>query len=182
MRPIPIKREKFAKEYLIDLNGTRAAIRAGYAPKHADTEAVRLLGDAKVKAIIETEQAKLAARCDIQKEELIRLLRRRAHANMADFTRIVGDRPVLDFTGVTREKMAAVQEISEDTTGGRGDGERKLVLRTKVKICNPDQAIELLARMSGLLIDRTKHEGSVDLTGASDEELEARRKKLLGLP
>ena len=44
-----------------------------------------------------------------------------------------------------------MQEISEDTTGGQGDGERKLVLRTKVKICNPDQAIELLARMSELL-------------------------------
>ena len=42
------KQLKFTREYAKDGNGTRAAIRAGYAPKSADVEAARLLVNAKV--------------------------------------------------------------------------------------------------------------------------------------
>ena len=41
-------RERFVREYLIDRNGTQAAIRAGYSPKTAAAQASRLLKDVKV--------------------------------------------------------------------------------------------------------------------------------------
>jgi len=43
------KQLRFCEEYLIDSNGTLAAIRAGYATNSADVEASRLLRNAKVK-------------------------------------------------------------------------------------------------------------------------------------
>jgi phage terminase small subunit len=43
------------KEYVIDLNGKQAAIRAGYSPKTAEVQASRLVKDAKVQAILESQ-------------------------------------------------------------------------------------------------------------------------------
>jgi phage terminase small subunit len=47
------RRERFAQEYIKDLNGTQAAIRAGYAAKSAHVTGSRLLSDAKVQRMIE---------------------------------------------------------------------------------------------------------------------------------
>jgi len=47
---------RFVQEYLIDLNGTQAAIRAGYAPESAHVTASRLLKNANVAAEVERLQ------------------------------------------------------------------------------------------------------------------------------
>ena len=46
------KQKRFAEEYLIDLNATQAAIRAGYASRNADVQGARLLGNVSVSAYI----------------------------------------------------------------------------------------------------------------------------------
>lgn len=46
------KQQRFVQEYLIDLNGAQAAIRAGYASSGARTEGARLLADADIAAAI----------------------------------------------------------------------------------------------------------------------------------
>lgn len=46
------KQQRFADEYLIDLNATRAAIRAGYSEKTAYSQGERLLRHAEVKSYI----------------------------------------------------------------------------------------------------------------------------------
>ena len=46
------KQQRFADEYLIDLNATRAAIRAGYSEKTAYSQGERLLRNAEVKTYI----------------------------------------------------------------------------------------------------------------------------------
>lgn len=61
----------FAKEYLIDLNGTQAAIRAGYREKSARTKASELLKDPEVKAIIQEEMDKRAERTLITADEVL---------------------------------------------------------------------------------------------------------------
>lgn len=55
-----VRRETFAREYLKDLNGTRAAIAAGYSPATAAQAASRLLRHVKVREIIGEVQAELA--------------------------------------------------------------------------------------------------------------------------
>ena len=47
------KQEKFCVEYLVDLNGTQAAIRAGYAPTRADATAYNLLRNTEIKKRID---------------------------------------------------------------------------------------------------------------------------------
>ncbi len=60
------RREKFVIEYLIDLNATQAAIRAGYAVSGASTQGTRLLANDHVQreiakgALIRAEQAEIS--------------------------------------------------------------------------------------------------------------------------
>ena len=51
-RPLTPKQARFIEEYLVDLNATQAAIRAGYSVKAAGVEGSRLLTNAKVAAAI----------------------------------------------------------------------------------------------------------------------------------
>lgn len=46
------KQRKFAEEYLVDCNGTKAAIRAGYSPKTANEQAAKLMSNPKIKTYI----------------------------------------------------------------------------------------------------------------------------------
>ena len=46
------KQRKFAEEYLVDCNGTKAAIRAGYSPKTANEQAAKLMSNPKIKSYI----------------------------------------------------------------------------------------------------------------------------------
>ena len=56
------RQERFVAEYLIDLNATQAAIRAGYSAKTAEVQGPRLLGNVRVAAAIADGQAKRAER------------------------------------------------------------------------------------------------------------------------
>jgi len=72
------KQHRFIDEYLIDLNATQAAIRAGYSKKTAYSQGERLLRHAEVAATVEAGKAALAKLTLITAEEVIAGLRREA--------------------------------------------------------------------------------------------------------
>jgi hypothetical protein len=65
------KRENFCQEYVIDNNGTNAAIRAGYSKKGADVRASKLLANAKVRARVKQLQAEKVARQQKTADDLL---------------------------------------------------------------------------------------------------------------
>jgi len=65
------KRVRFCEEYAIDMNGAKAAIRAGYSAKTARTQASDLLTLPNVKKHIEELQSKIAKKCEISVEWVI---------------------------------------------------------------------------------------------------------------
>jgi phage terminase small subunit len=69
------KQRLFCDEYLIDLNATQAAIRAGYSPKTADQQASRLLTNVKVQEYINGRQTKLADKLELDAEWVLRRLK-----------------------------------------------------------------------------------------------------------
>lgn len=56
------KQQRFVEEYLIDLNATQAAIRAGYSAKTADQQGSRMLANVKVQQAISVLQWQNAAK------------------------------------------------------------------------------------------------------------------------
>lgn len=66
------KQAQFVHEYMIDRNGTQAAIRAGYSVKTAQMQASRLLSNAMVRAAIDAGLSDLAHRVGISSEMVLR--------------------------------------------------------------------------------------------------------------
>ena len=65
------KQQRFVDEYLIDLNATQAAIRAGYSEKTAQEQGSRLLSNVMVQKAVTEGQAEHADNCAVTVESLI---------------------------------------------------------------------------------------------------------------
>ena len=62
MSKLSPKQSRFVEEYLIDLNATQAAIRAGYSKKTAREQAARMLSKVNISAAIQAGQADAKSR------------------------------------------------------------------------------------------------------------------------
>jgi len=65
------KQLKFTQEYLIDLNATQSAIRAGYSKKTAKSQGQRLLTNVYIKEKITSLQKKTQSKLEIKKETIL---------------------------------------------------------------------------------------------------------------
>lgn len=156
---------RFCEEYVIDLNGSRAAhVASGICTRDsAEVTAHRLLKRPAVRALIAKLEAKRFAKCNLSAEKVLEEVQRLAFANTADFYTPdpVSGKLVFDPSKLlhsngrpNRDLMAAIEEIKEDTTGGSGDGERRLVLRTTIRLASKTKNLELLMRHLALLNDK----------------------------
>lgn len=68
------KQQRFVAEYLIDLNATQAAIRAGYSAKNADKIGSQLLGKTRVYEAIQAEKTARSERTEITQDYVLRKL------------------------------------------------------------------------------------------------------------
>lgn len=177
-RKLNPKQKRFVKEYLIDSNGTQAAIRAGYSKKNADKIAWQLLGNPRVAAAVEHCSAKISDKLEITAERIRAELAKLAFSNMEDYVVHENGDITPDLSKCTRDHMAAVQEFSVDSTGGTGDGERKLILRTKFKLAPKREALELLGRCRDIQLFADKVDVSHSIQTMSDEELMAKYEQL----
>lgn len=173
------QQQRFVAEYLIDLNGKQAAIRAGYSEKTADVQASRLLATVKVKAAVDKAIAKRAEKTGITAERVLEELAKIGFSNMLDYMRPGADGdPYLDFSQLTRDQAAALQEVTvEDFKDGRGSDARD-VRRVKFKLADKRAALVDLGKHLGLFKERVEHTGPdggpIQTESVSDTEL-ARR-------
>ena len=72
------RQERFVQEYLIDLNATQAAIRAGYAASTANREGSRLLSNVDVQAAIQAGQKKASEKAELSQQWVLDRLRENA--------------------------------------------------------------------------------------------------------
>lgn len=68
------RQARFVEEYLVDGNGTQAAIRAGYSESGAYTEASRLLRNAEVARAVKTRQDADSERLRVSRERVVAML------------------------------------------------------------------------------------------------------------
>jgi phage terminase small subunit len=72
------RQERFLQEYLVDLNATQAAIRAGYSARTANEQGARLLATASVASAIQVAQQTRSDRIQITQDDVVRGLHREA--------------------------------------------------------------------------------------------------------
>ena len=143
--PLTRKQRRFVNEYVVDLNATQAAIRAGYAEGSAHVTGPNLLGNPRVAPAIDAALADRKAATEVTADKVIRELAIIAFSDMEEYADWGPD-------GVTlkgKEERAtgrAVCKVSE--THSKYGGTQHLELHSKTK------ALEMLARHFGMFTDR----------------------------
>ena len=79
------RQRAFAREYLVDLNGTAAATRAGYKPSAAKHIASRLLKDPEIAALVAQGKERRAEKKRITADRVVEELGRVAFADIRNF-------------------------------------------------------------------------------------------------
>jgi phage terminase small subunit len=187
--PLTLQQEAFASGLVAGMNRSDAYIAAGYTVKNQGVAAViggRLAKNPEVIALVErlraekaehqAEAKKLAIeRTAITMERVAIELGRIGFANMDNFVRIsevTGD-PHFDFSGVTREMMAAVTEITiDDYLDGRNKDARE-VRKVKLKLGDKRAALMDIAKLFGWIVEKRENKIVDEFADMSDEQIEA---------
>lgn len=140
MAKLTAKQERFVDEYLVDLNATAAAKRAGYSEKSASRIAIELLNKTHVSAAIQERRAKLKGKLEITQEAVLQELAAIAFANGTDFVTVTGAGllSVKPTSEVAKEKLPAIAGIKYNQTG------------IEIKLHDKVRALELLGKHLGV--------------------------------
>lgn len=154
------KQQRFVEEYLIDLNATQAAIRAGYSKKTAGQIGHELLKKPETQAAIDEAMKARSERTKITADAVMTELAKLGFANMLDYVRVSdGGLGFLDLSAVTRDQAAAIVEMTtEEVSGGRdADGEDgPPILKTKIKLADKRAALVDLGKHLGMFVSRSE--------------------------
>lgn len=145
-RQLSEQRQRFVDEYLIDLNGTQAAIRAGYSPKTAQEQASRLLSNVMVQQAIAERMAERSRRTGVNQDRVVLELAKIAFVKLTD---IVTSEGKIKETA-TDDDLSCIESIKykhSDTDTGYST-EREVKLSSKLK------ALELLGKHLGMWNDK----------------------------
>lgn len=163
-RQLSEQRQRFVDEYLIDLNGTQAAIRAGYSVKTAQEQASRLLSNVMVQEAISKAMAARSKRTGVNQDRVVLELAKIAFVKMTD---------VVDRNGRIRED-ATDDDLSciESIKYKKSDNEFGRSVEREVKIGSKLKALELLGKHLGMWNDKldVNITQPVVITGANDLE------------
>jgi len=141
-----LREARFPYEYVIDLNGQKAAERCGVAPRGARVWASRLLTNtnikAKIKELQEDAQKRAIKTADDWEREVDVIAFFRGHA---DFYK--EDGTLKDIKDLTPEQLAVVHEIENTTVGG---GDKPLVRVTNLKLYDKLKALDMKGKRLGV--------------------------------
>lgn len=154
------KLEKFIEEYLVDLNKTQAAIRAGYSEKSAACIGAENYRKPHVRAEIERRMALRGQKTSITQERVVRELAAVGMSDIADYVvidaveqdgRSIPILTVRSLDELTPLQRAAIASIKQTANG------------IEVKLWDKNKALELLGRHLGMYTDKIDVKGTVDI-------------------
>lgn len=167
------KQEAFCREYLVDLNATQAAIRAGYGAKYANRTATQLLANAAVKQRIDELKGERNQRTEINADYV---LRRLAAIDQMDVLDILNDdgglKPISEWPPVWRTSISAMD--IESRTLNFDETTTEFILK-KIKWPDKVKNLSLLGKHVNVNAFKEVHEHNVNVTLA-DRMAKARKR------
>lgn len=154
------KQKRFCEEYLIDLNATQAAIRAGYSPESAYAIGSENMKKPQIRARIDKAIAEQSKRTGVNADRVVRELARIALLNPKN---VVNFKDATVLENASDDDLAAVASVRVKiipTADGMG-------IEREVKLYDKPKAIEQLGRHLGMFTDKVEHSGSID-TGSKE--------------
>ena len=174
------KQKKFINEYLIDLNGTQAAIRAGYSSKTANRIAAENLARPVIQKALSLRIRDREKRTEITQDRVLQEYARLGFFDPRKLFKADGSpKDITDLDDDTAAVLAGleVMELYE----GRGDDRVFVGHLKKYKLADKKGALDSLAKHLGMFIERHEHTGrdsgpiehshKPNLSALTDEEL-----------
>lgn len=159
--PLSPRQERFVDEYMVDFNGTQAAIRAGYAKSGADVQAVRLLGNASVIKAIQARRDRISNKFELTRERLIQEYCKLAFSDPRKFFREDGTlKPIPELDDDTAAALAHFEVMEE--FDGQGEERMQVGYTSKVKWTDKRAALDSIARVMGWNQDKVKLQGDAE--------------------
>jgi len=174
------KQSAFVDEYLVDLNATQAAIRAGYSEKTAKEQGCQNLTKLNIVEAIAEAQAERSERTKIDADWVLTRLAAEAEADLADLYESDGTiKSIHDWPMVWRQGLVAGMDVDEIKVGSAPIGSTK-----KIKISDRVKRLELIGKHVAVRAFAERHEhtgkdgGPIDVRGQSEEEIDRRLAEL----
>jgi phage terminase small subunit len=140
------KQQRFVQEFLIDLNATQAAIRAGYSKGTADKQGPRLLSNPGVKAAIDAAKLARSDRTEIDSDWMLQRLVAEVEADLADLYTDGGDlKPIEAWPPIWRQGLVAGVEV-EALFEGSGEDRVQVGMVKKIKLSDRLRRLELIGK------------------------------------
>lgn len=147
---LTLKQERFIAEYLVDLNATQAAIRAGYSPDTAGKIGFENLQKPEITDEIAIAQAKQLGKTDLTASRVLEELRRLSFSNVQDLFDEFGNlRPIHTLTREQAACIASLEVVKKNAEAG--DGQIDVI--HKVKVWDKTRSLEMVAKHFKLLTD-----------------------------
>lgn len=162
------KQQRFVEEYLIDLNATQAAIRAGYSAATAMEQGYQLLQNSSVAEAITALKAKRSEKTGIDAAWLLTRLAKEADADLNDiYDEEGGLKPIADWPVIWRQGLVGgIKTIEERDDDGKVTG----IIR-EVKLSDRVKRLELIGKHVDVQAfkDRVEHSGAMALHVSAED-------------
>lgn len=141
------KQQRFVDEYLVDLNATQAAIRAGYSARTAYSIGDENLKKPEIAAAVESALRQRSERTKIDADWLLTRLADEATADIRDLYDEQGAlRPVREWPLIWRQGLVAGIDTVQEKTGEDADGNPVYVTVQKVRLSDRVKRLELIGK------------------------------------
>ena len=161
-RKLTDKQQRFVEEYLIDLNATQAAIRAGYKrSEYTDTNANKILENTRVAEEIEKRIAERSKRTGINQDRVILELARIAFVNPQN---VIDPEDASVRPDASEDDLACIQSVKVKTM----DGEKGSSTEREVRLADKMRALELLGKHLGMFKDKAQLDIVLPVFGGED--------------
>lgn len=157
------KQQRFVDEYLVDLNASAAARRAGYSERTANRMASENLSKPDISAAIAAAVAERSKRTQVDADWVLKRLANEADADLADLYDDGGNLlPMREWPMVFRKGLVVGFETQHEVEGS-GESARRLLVR-KIKLQDRVKTVELIGKHVGVQAFREKLELSGHLS------------------
>lgn len=151
------KMQRFIEEYLIDLNATQAAIRAGYSEKTADKIGHENLVKPEIKKALDVAMKERSERTQVTADMVVKELAKIGFSNMRKFASWSKDGvSLIDSETLDEDDAACVQEVSQTITEAGGS--------IKFKLHDKKSALDSLGKHLGMFVEKIQHTGAIEFT------------------
>lgn len=152
-KPLTPKQQRFVEEYLVDLNATQAAIRAGYSAKAAAVQGARMLANANVAAAVRAGRAVVSERAQFGAEDVLRELAILLRSDVRDFE-VANDGSLTLREGAPDSAWRAVAAVKHKIIEiPQKDGEPMFRREIEFKLWDKNSAIDKAMKHLGLLAE-----------------------------